>query len=65
MMCTSHASRRLCLTGVLTINACLAPVGSLSGYQVVTASGVGDSKKGFHPVQGGHRGREGQGRVAG
>ncbi|KAL4424396.1 hypothetical protein ABPG77_005639 [Micractinium sp. CCAP 211/92] len=36
---------------VLTINACLAPVGLLAGYQVVTAAGVGNSKQGFHPVQ--------------
>ncbi|KAL4447705.1 hypothetical protein ABPG75_004924 [Micractinium tetrahymenae] len=38
-------------TSVLTINACLAPVGSLAGYQVMTAAGVGNSKQGFHPVQ--------------
>lgn len=37
---------------VLTINACLAPVGSLAGYHVLTAAGVGNSKQGFHPVQG-------------
>lgn len=36
---------------VRTINACLAPVGSLAGFRIVTAAGLGSSSHGFHPVQ--------------
>ena len=35
-----------------SINSCLAPIGTLDGVQVITVEGLGNSKKGFHPVQG-------------
>eukprot|EP00471_Norrisiella_sphaerica_P001901 CAMPEP_0184479358 /NCGR_PEP_ID=MMETSP0113_2-20130426/1113_1 /TAXON_ID=91329 /ORGANISM="Norrisiella sphaerica, Strain BC52" /LENGTH=1363 /DNA_ID=CAMNT_0026857421 /DNA_START=21 /DNA_END=4112 /DNA_ORIENTATION=- len=34
-----------------SINACLAPVCSVDGQHVVTVEGIGNSKKGLHPVQ--------------
>ena len=44
-----------CLTGQVqtrSINSCLAPLGTLDGVQIITVEGLGNSKKGFSPVQG-------------
>jgi hypothetical protein len=35
-----------------SINACLAPVGNLAGCSITTASGLGNSREGYHPIQG-------------
>ena len=35
-----------------TLNACLAPVASLAGCEVATSQGLGNSKAGFHAIQG-------------
>ena len=39
-------------THTRSINSCLAPLGTLDGAQIITVEGIGNSKKGFHPVQG-------------
>ena len=44
-----------CLIGLVqtrSINSCLAPLGTLDGVQIITVEGLGNSKKGFNPVQG-------------
>ncbi len=35
-----------------TINSCLCPVGSVDGASITTAEGIGNSKAGYHAVQG-------------
>jgi hypothetical protein len=35
-----------------SINACLPTVGSLDGCSITTAEGLGNSKTGYHPIQG-------------
>lgn len=35
-----------------SINSCLCPIGSLHGASITTVEGIGNSKAGFHPVQG-------------
>ena len=35
-----------------TINSCLCPVGSVDGASITTVEGIGNSKAGFHAVQG-------------
>ena len=39
------------LGGVKAVNACLYPVYSVVGCEVKTVEGVGDIRKGLHPVQ--------------
>lgn len=34
-----------------SINSCLAPIGGLGGAAVTTVEGLGNSTKGFHPIQ--------------
>jgi len=38
----------------VSINSCLATVGSLDGMAVTTVEGVGNSETGLHGVQGAH-----------
>ena len=33
------------------INACLAPLYSLEGMHIITVEGIGDRRRGLHPVQ--------------
>jgi hypothetical protein len=43
------------LTGdgrVVAVNSCLLPVAALVGCEVLTSEGLGNSRSGFHPVQG-------------
>lgn len=35
-----------------TINSCLCPVGSVDGASITTVEGIGNSKAGYHAVQG-------------
>lgn len=39
-------------TSILSLNSCLAPLGSLDGLAVTTVEGLGNSCKGFSSVQG-------------
>lgn len=44
-----------CIAGkerTTSINSCLCPIGSLDGASITTVEGIGNSKAGFHPVQG-------------
>ena len=34
------------------INSCLCPVGSVDGASITTVEGIGNSKAGYHAVQG-------------
>ena len=38
----------------MSINSCLATVGSLDGMAVTTVEGIGNSETGLHGVQGAH-----------
>ncbi|WIA13174.1 hypothetical protein OEZ85_006766 [Tetradesmus obliquus] len=52
--CTVLADRFDPVTGAVsraTINSCLATIGSCNGASITTAEGLGNSKRGFHPVQ--------------
>jgi hypothetical protein len=44
-------------TSTRVINACLAPVAALDGCAITTSQGLGNSRAGHHPVQGGRRAR--------
>eukprot|EP01088_Endostelium_zonatum_P015383 TRINITY_DN3754_c0_g1_i3.p1 TRINITY_DN3754_c0_g1~~TRINITY_DN3754_c0_g1_i3.p1 ORF type:complete len:1005 (-),score=284.90 TRINITY_DN3754_c0_g1_i3:114-3128(-) len=35
----------------LSVNSCLRPLGLMDGWSVTTTEGLGDSKRGFHPIQ--------------
>lgn len=35
-----------------SINSCLCPVGSVDGASITTVEGIGNSKAGYHAVQG-------------
>ena len=35
-----------------TINSCLCPLGSVDGASITTVEGIGNSKAGYHAVQG-------------
>ena len=35
-----------------TINSCLCPIGSVDGASITTVEGIGNSKAGYHAVQG-------------
>ncbi|GLT78778.1 hypothetical protein SLA2020_503040 [Shorea laevis] len=47
----SHYDRRLKKCVHYAVNACLAPLYSLEGTHVITVEGVGNCRRGLHPVQ--------------
>ena len=47
--CLSHATGEV---RTVSINSCLATVGSLDGMAVTTVEGIGNSETGLHGVQG-------------
>ena len=50
-MTSSHAAGEV---RTVSINSCLATVGSLDGMAVTTVEGIGNSETGLHGVQGAH-----------
>ncbi len=52
-MCVAFLSR-LCVAGAVkyeSVNACLRPLCSMGGFNVITAEGIGSQRMGYHPVQ--------------